>query len=279
MVLTARLWRELGLTGLALEVNSLGDGACHNRYREKLVAYLDRYAGDLDPDSRRRLATNPLRILDSKDPGTRRVLENAPSLHEELDSESRHQLAWIEERLSACGVAHRLNARLVRGLDYYTGTVFEWVTEELGAQNTVCAGGRYDRLIEQLGGRPMPAAGFALGMERLVELRRAQGRVEIQARDVVYLVLVGEAARAHGFVLAERWRDAGLPVLTHAGEGAIGSQLKKADKSGAKVAAIMGDDEIAGSTVTIKALRGGREEQARVPEAQALEALRAVLAA
>jgi histidyl-tRNA synthetase len=278
MVLTARLWRELNLRGLTLEINSLGDNACHERYRARLVAYLERYAQDLDADSRRRLESNPLRILDSKDPGTRRVLEDAPSLQEELDPGSRRQLEWIEERLSACGVSFRVNPRLVRGLDYYTRTVFEWVTEELGAQNTVCAGGRYDRLIEQLGGRPTPAAGFALGMERLLELRRAQGSAVVPSQDGVYLVMAGEAARATGFVLAERWRDAGLHVLTHAGEGGIGSQMKRADKSGARVAAILGDDEVTGDAVTIKPLRAGQNGQTRVPVAQALEALRAVLA-
>jgi histidyl-tRNA synthetase len=278
MLLTARIWRELGLTGLALEINSLGDSACHARYREKLVAYLERRAGDLDDDSRRRLASNPLRVLDSKDPGTRRALEGAPSLYEELDAESRRQLDWVEDRLRACGVAYRVNPRLVRGLDYYTRTVFEWVTDELGAQNTVCAGGRYDRLIEQLGGRPTPAAGFALGMERLVELKRGQGRPAASSPGGVFLVTVGERARAAGFLLAELWRDAGLRVLTQAGEGAIGSQLKRADKSGARVAAILGDDEIAGEVVTIKPLRAGTGAQMRVAVAQAIEALRGTLA-
>ena len=278
IVLTARLWRALGLRGLTLEINSLGDQACHDRYRAKLVAYLEGHIADLDPDSQRRLGSNPLRILDSKDPGTRRVLEDAPSLQAELDAESRRQLEWIEECLRACGVAFRVNPRLVRGLDYYTRTVFEWVAGELGAQNTVCAGGRYDRLIEQLGGRPTPAVGFALGMERLIEIRRAQIGAAAAQSAGVYLILVGEKARARGFVLAEQWRDAGLRVTTHAGEGGIGSQMKRADKSGATVAAIFGDDEIASESVTIKPLRAGRDGQTRVPLAQALESLRAALA-
>ena len=279
IIMTARLWRRLGVADkVRLQINSLGTPRSRARFRTDLVAWLQERAHLLDEDSRRRLSTNPLRILDSKVPETQRLLAGAPSLMDYLDGAARAHFAELCARLDAAGVAWEHNPRLVRGLDYYTYTVFEWITGELGAQGTVCAGGRYDGLVEQLGGKPTPAVGFALGMERLVALL-PEGQVpEADYRPQAYLVMVGEAAEHRGQVLAESLRDAlpGLRLLAHCGGGSFKSQLKRADRSGALVALILGEAEAEAGTVGLKPLRGGGEQET-VPQAQAAQKLAALL--
>ncbi len=260
IAITARLWRTLEIPAPALEINSLGDRESRRRYRQRLIAYLTAFVGDLDPDSARRLDTNPLRILDTKNERTREILADAPSILDALDSVSRAHLETLCAHLDACGIDYRINPRLVRGLDYYDRAVFEWVTDELGAQGTVCAGGRYDGLVEQLGGKPVPAAGFALGLERLVELIQTREDVSPDGPHV-YLVSLGDAARRAGLRLSEQLRDAGVTVRQHCGEGGLKNQLKHADRSGAKFAILLGDDEMARATVTLKPLRSGGDQQ------------------
>ena len=258
ILMTARLWRVLGLTDVALEINSLGTAAARAAYRDVLVAYLSAHRAQLDEDSQRRLHTNPLRILDSKNPAMQGLIEAAPRLADHLDLESQAHFAALRALLDAAGVTYRVNPRLVRGLDYYSRTVFEWVTDRLGAQGTVCAGGRYDGLVEYLGGRPTPAVGFALGMERLVALR-ADLDVRPDAPAVhAYLVLVGETAQCQGPVLAERLRDAvpGLRLQVNCGGGSFKGQFKRADRSGAAWALIVGEDEARSGRIGIKPLRG-----------------------
>ena len=261
MLLTARLWQRLGLSGFRLEINTLGDSAERHIYREQLVAYLQSCADQLDADSQRRLSTNPLRILDSKHPETQRLLADAPRLLDVLGSETRAHFERLCAGLDAAGVRYQINPRLVRGLDYYNRTVFEWITDDLGAQGTVCAGGRYDGLVEQLGGRATPAVGFALGLERLVEILEQSGFTAAPALDV-YLVAVGERAELAAPALAERLRDA-LPTVRmqcHCGGGSFKSQFKKADKSGARFALILGDDELDRAVIGVKDLRTESEQ-------------------
>ncbi|MFN3712744.1 MAG: histidine--tRNA ligase [Alcanivoracaceae bacterium] len=266
ILMTARLWRELGLTDMVtLELNSLGDSDDRARYRDALVAYLSRHIDALDEDSRRRLERNPLRVLDSKDPGTREVLKGAPRFDDYLGDESRAHFAGLRAVLDAAGVSYRLNPALVRGLDYYGKTVFEWVTEALGAQGTVCAGGRYDGLVAQLGGKPTAAVGFAMGVERLILLLEQRQPLLPAAAD---LYLVSTVAPEAALVLAEELRTL-LPTVriqSHCGGGSIKSQMKKADKSGARWALIVGDDELAASEVSLKPLRD-TSEQLRVARA------------
>ncbi len=256
ILMGARLWRALGLEGLALEINSLGTPGSRRAYREALVAYLADRRAALDPDSQRRLERNPLRILDSKDPGTREVVAGAPRLWDFLDPESRAHFRELEALLDAAGLPYRVNPYLVRGLDYYTRTVFEWVTAELGAQGTVCAGGRFDGLVRQLGGPDTPAAGFALGMERLVELMALQGVTAPDDPPAVFLAAAGvdggEALR-----LGEELRDAGVSCAANCGGGSFKAQMKRADRSGARLAVILGADELAAGEVSVKDLRGG----------------------
>lgn len=252
ILLTARLWRALGLSGLRLEINSLGTPAARAAYRAKLVDYLRGRFAELDEDSRRRLETNPLRVLDSKNPEMQDVVAAAPSLLEHLDEASRAHFAALRELLDSAGLTYRVNARLVRGLDYYSRTVFEWLTDRLGAQSAVCAGGRYDGLVELLGGRPTPAIGFAIGLERLVELLVQSGPAAAQAGPQVYVVPVAERQAARALTLAEGLRDRGVRVECHFGGGSLKSQLKRADKSGARYAALLED----GDRVTVKDLRG-----------------------
>ncbi len=263
IVLSARLWRRLGLdSAVYLELNSLGSSEDRARYREALVAYLSEHREDLDEDSQRRLDSNPLRILDSKSPGTQALLASAPSLPDFLDGESTEHFAALTGLLDAAGVSYRLNPRLVRGLDYYNRTVFEWVTDALGAQGTVCAGGRYDGLVEQLGGKPTPAAGFAMGLERLVLLMQELSVApEAPAQADVYLVAVGDGAAVAGFALGESLRDSvpGLRLQVHSGGGSFKSQMKKADRSGALLALVLGENELAEGTVGFKPLRGGEQ--------------------
>ncbi len=256
ILMCARLWRGLGLEGIALQLNSLGTPEARAAYRRELVRYLESRRGDLDEDSLRRLDKNPLRILDSKNPAMQDVIAAAPSLSEHLDHASRGHFARLGDYLRQAGVDFTVNPRLVRGLDYYTRTVFEWTTDRLGAQSAVCAGGRYDGLVEQLGGKPAPAAGFAIGMERLAELLAQSGDKPHEVHPQAYLVLLSEAAEKPGLSLAERLRDAGLRVECNCGGGALKSQLKRADRSGARFALLLGEEEIRKDSVTVKDLRG-----------------------
>jgi histidyl-tRNA synthetase len=276
ILMTARLWQRLGLTDLELQLNSLGTSEARAAYRRQLVDYFSAHQEQLDEDSRRRLETNPLRILDSKNPALRDLIAVAPKLTEHLDAESRAHFDALCGILDAAGVAYRLNPCLVRGLDYYSRTVFEWVTDRLGAQGTVCAGGRFDALVEQLGGKPTPAAGFAMGLERLLELVREQLRPDHAPH--AYLVLVGDTAQRQGLVLAERLRDAvpGLRLLSHCGGGSFKSQFKRADKSGAAVALVLGDDEVAQGTVGVKYLRVDQPQQ-NLAQAALVDCLQALV--
>ena len=266
IVLTWRLWKKLGLAGaVTLQLNSLGSSEARARYRDALVAYLqDRY-DLLDEDSQRRLTTNPLRILDSKDGGTQAVLVDAPTLHDYLDEESLAHFEGLKARLDAVGIRYEINQKLVRGLDYYSRTVFEWVTDKLGSQGTVCAGGRYDGLVTQFGGKPTPGVGYAMGVERLVLLLETLGLVpdELNSPADVYICAFGEAAELAALGLSEQLRDAvpGLRLLVNAGAGSFKSQFKKADKSGARYALILGDDELAKRVVGCKPLRDDSEQQ------------------
>jgi histidyl-tRNA synthetase len=267
LLMCARLWRELGLDGIRLEINSLGSAEARARYRTKLVAYLESRAGELDADARRRLHSNPLRVLDSKNPAMQAVIAAAPALADDLDAESAAAFAEVRAALERAGIAHRVNPRLVRGLDYYNGTVFEWVTDRLGAQGTVCAGGRYDGLIAQIGGKPAPACGFAMGVERLLALIAEGGVAVAEAVCDAYVLRQGEAAMPYGEAVAEGLRDAGLAVTLHCGGGSFKSQMKRADASGARYAVILGDDEARAGEVTLKALREERPQQRLTPAA------------
>jgi histidyl-tRNA synthetase len=257
--LSARLWRKLGIRDVELRVNSLGTPESRQRYRSLLVGYFGRHRSALDADSLRRLESNPLRILDSKNPAMRELIADAPVLIDHLDPESQRHFDQFRELLAACGIAHQVEPRLVRGLDYYTRTVFEWTTAALGAQDAVCSGGRYDGLVQQLGGEPTPAIGWALGIERIVGLLQAAGIAAPARAPAVYLVLSGDAALRAGLALAEQLRDAlpGVGVLVNMDGGSFKAQLKRADKSGAALALIIGDDELARGVAAIKPLRAG----------------------
>ncbi len=259
----ARLWRKLGLGGIRLKVNSLGTPDSRRQYRALLQRYLETRRGDLDADSQRRLESNPLRILDSKNPALAIVIAEAPALTDHLDAESRAHFARFRELLDGCGIAHVVDPRLVRGLDYYTRTVFEWTTDALGAQDAVCSGGRYDGLVEQLGGEPTPAIGWALGIERIVSLLQAM-RTDVAAScPAVFLVLAGDAAERAGLALADRLREAmpGTGVQANLGGGGIKAQMKRADKSGAAIALIIGDDEAGRRIAAVKPLRDEAPQQ------------------
>lgn len=261
ILMTARLWRELGLADqVSLELNSLGDSEDRARYREALVAYLGEHRDRLDEDSARRLERNPLRVLDSKDSGTREVLAGAPKLTDYLGEESKAHFQALCAMLDQAGVAYQINPALVRGLDYYGKTVFEWVTDALGAQGTVCAGGRYDGLVAQLGGKPNPAVGFAMGMERLILLLEKQPPALPSLAD---LYIVSPSDPGAGLVLGESLRTelSGVRVVSHCGGGSLKSQMKKADRSGARFALILGEDELANGQVTVKPLREQGEQQ------------------
>ena len=257
ILMCARLWRALGLDGLSLELNSLGTLESRSSYRNELIRYLSARRDQLDEDSLRRLEKNPMRILDSKNPAMREVIAGAPNLHDHLDEASHAHFARVGEYLHDAGVSYTINPRLVRGLDYYTRTVFEWTTERLGAQSAVCAGGRYDGLVEQLGGKPAPAAGFAIGIERLAELLALQGDLSQAVRPHGYLILLGKEAERRGSGLAERLRDAGLRIECNCGGGGLKTQLKRADRSGARHALLLGEDEVRNASITIKDLRDG----------------------
>ncbi len=273
LLMCRRLWDDLGLRGLRLQINSLGSAEERAAYRSALVAYLKRREGALDADSRRRLESNPLRVLDSKNPEMQAIIGEAPRLLDTLGEASLKHFEGLQAILRDAGQPYEISPRLVRGLDYYNLTVFEWVTDRLGAQGTVCAGGRYDGLFEQLGGKPTPACGFAMGLERLLAVA-AYGS-EGAAPDV-YLVNQGEDAGRFAFRVAESLRDAGFSVLQHAGGGSFKSQMKRADASGAWVAVIVGDDEARAGAATVKPLREERE-QSRVPLAGVAEAVAGLL--
>ena len=257
ILLAARMWRRLRLRGLTLNLNSLGTPESRHDYRARLVTYFQAHLDTLDEDSRRRLDGNPLRILDSKNPAMAAVIAGAPLITDHLDPESAEHFARLRAYLDAAGIAYVVNPRLVRGLDYYSRTVFEWVTTDLGSQDAVCSGGRYDGLVAQLGGDPVPAIGWALGEERIVEIMRVQQLVTTEGQPDVYLVLAGAAAEALGLGLAEQLRDAlpGLKVEANCGGGSFKSQMKRADRSGARYAVIVGDDEAARRTAALKSLR------------------------
>ncbi len=270
MLAGARIWKALGVKDMHLYLNSLGSDACRVHYRAALVGYLAQHFDALDADSRRRLDSNPLRILDSKNPGTRLILENAPVINDYLDAISKDHFRQVCSLLDSAGIAYTIDSSLVRGLDYYTSTVFEWKTGKLGAQNTVCAGGRYDDLVERRGGRSTPACGFAMGMERLVELLiEENSTLEIKPLDIWFITL-DDAANKAAFPLAETLRDSGLTVAMNHGVGKLKSQLKKADVSGAKFALILGQTELEQGLVQVKPLRGQFESQdvafANVPD-------------
>lgn len=277
--LSARLWRQLGIRDVTLQINSLGSSAARAAYRERLVAYLTTRHAELDEDSRRRLHTNPLRVLDSKNPAMTAVIAEAPSLLDHLDPDSQDHFAGLRALLDAAGVAYTMNPRLVRGLDYYCKTVFEWVTDTLGAQGTICAGGRYDGLIAQLGGEAVPGVGFALGLERLAAMLAATGYPANEPPPHVYLILAGEVAQRMGLALAERLRDevAGLRLRMNCGGGSFKAQFRRADSSGARFALVVGDDELTAKTVSIKPLRAAQTAQITLPEDQAIAYLHAAM--
>lgn len=251
IVLLARLWRELGIQDVDLQINSIGDAHERAEYRNVLIAYFEQHADLLDEDAKRRLHSNPLRILDTKNPRMQAMCESAPKLIDCLGVETRAHFEGLCKRLNDAGVTYTINPRLVRGLDYYNRTVFEWVTTKLGAQGTIAGGGRYDTLVERLGGDVTPACGFGIGLERVFLLMQEYG---VQADDApdVYLVNVGEQAESAAFSIAEQLRNANIQVVLHAGGGSFKSQMKKADRSHAKYALILGDDEVANQQVTLK---------------------------
>ncbi len=262
IMMTARLWKQLGLTGLTLQINSLGSTEARSAYRDILIAYFESHQNELDEDSQRRLHSNPLRILDSKNPAMQALNEAAPKLLDYLDDESKQDFELLCKQLDDVGLAYEINPRLVRGLDYYGKTVFEWVTDHLGSQGTVCAGGRYDGLVAQLGGRSATAIGFAIGLERLVSLLEAMNVLpEISSVDA-YFVAVGDRAAKQSLILAEQLRDAipTLKLITHCGGGSFKNQFKRADRSGARWTLILGDDEIDQHVVGVKTMATGEQE-------------------
>ncbi|MDV6579250.1 histidine--tRNA ligase [Pseudomonas aeruginosa] len=266
IILTWRLWQKLGMAdAVTLQLNTLGSSEARARYREALVAYLQERFEQLDEDSQRRMTTNPLRILDSKVESTQALLVGAPTLHDYLDEESIAHFEGLKARLNAVGLRYEINQKLVRGLDYYCRTAFEWVTDKLGAQGTVCGGGRYDGLVSQFGGKPTPGVGFAMGVERLVLLLETLGVIpaELNRPADLYVCAFGEPAELAALTLAEQLRSAipGIRLLVNAGAGSFKSQFKKADKSGARFALILGEDEVANRVVGFKPLRDEGEQQ------------------
>ena len=262
ILMCARLWHKLGLRDVALQLNTLGDAASRHRHRDKLIAYFGQHKDALDADATRRLHSNPLRILDSKNPAMQDLIVSAPKLMDELEDDALQHFAAVQSILVQHDVAFEINPRLVRGLDYYNRTVFEWVTTRLGAQVTICAGGRYDGLVEQIGGKPAPATGFAMGVERLLALLQDDGMTLPRPQVDVYVVHQGELAGKMASQVAEQLRDDNLSVLLHCGGGSFKAQMKKADASGASVAVVIGDDEAQAGEVSVKPMQGG--EQTRV---------------
>lgn len=272
IMMTARLWRELGINEhVRLELNSIGSQEDRADYRTAPVAFLEQHIDVLDEDCKRRMHTNPLRVLDTKNPDVQAILGDAPRLSDYLGEESKAHFAGLCELLDAAGIKYTVNERLVRGLDYYNRTVFEWITESLGAQGTVCGGGRYDGLVEQLGGKPTPAVGFAMGLERLVLMLETLELTDVRRSVDVYVVTAGEGTMMAGMKLAEQLRESvpGVRVMNHFGGGNFKKQFKRADKVGAVVALVLGENEVADNTVVLKDLAGGEQEtynQAEVAE-------------
>jgi histidyl-tRNA synthetase len=264
IMLCQRLWDDLGLQNIKLELNSIGDAEERNRHRSELVAYFEQHKDLLDADAQRRLHTNPLRILDTKNPAMQEMVNRAPKLLDYLGEESRAHFEGVQKILRHNSIPFTINPRLVRGMDYYNRTVFEWVTDQLGSQGTVCGGGRYDPLMEMFGGKPTPACGFAIGVERLLELMKASGEQYAPNQCDVYVIHQGEAAQLPAFVVAERLRDAGLDVVLYCASPNAGAsfkaQMKRADASGAGFAVILGEDEVAKGVATVKNLRAGDTE-------------------
>ena len=276
ILLCARIWKALGINDLCLQLNSLGSYAARQSYRSLLVEYLSDHRGQLDEDSIRRLETNPLRILDSKNPGMQTLINGAPSLLDSIDDESAEHFAALGELLGASGVDYEINPRLVRGLDYYNRTVFEWVTDRLGAQGTLCAGGRYDDLVTQIGGKATPAVGFAMGLERILELMEAMpSEIDLSAASVLSGYGRQRGGNSRG-LLAERLRNElpDLRLMTHCGGGSFKSQLRKADKSGADYALILGADEVSRHTALIKPLRADEDQYEISQDKLAIEVAR-----
>ncbi len=262
ILMTARLWKQLGLTDVTLQINSLGSTEARLAYRDILIAYFEANQDQLDEDSQRRLHTNPLRILDSKNPEMQMLNEAAPKLLDHLDDESRQEFTALCDALNEAGLSYEVNPRLVRGLDYYGKTVFEWVTDQLGSQGTICAGGRYDGLVSQLGGKGATAIGFAIGLERLILLLETTNSLpEIKGIDA-YIVAVGEAAAKQAPILAEQLRDQipGFRLITHCGGGSFKSQFKQADRSKAQWTLILGEDEISQQVIGVKTMATGEQE-------------------
>lgn len=262
IMMTARLWKALGLTGISLQINSLGSTEARLAYREQLVTYFEAHKEQLDDDSQRRLYSNPLRILDSKNPEMQTLNAAAPKLIDHLDTESKADFDQLCQRLDKVGISYEINPRLVRGLDYYSKTVFEWVTDQLGSQGTVCAGGRYDGLVAQLGGKDATAIGFAIGLERLVALLEATDSLPEIPKTDAYLVAVGDAAAAQAPILAESLRDQipALKLITHCGGGSFKSQFKRADRSGARWTLILGEEEVNNESIGVKTMATGEQE-------------------
>ena len=278
IMMSARIWKELNLGSLELQLNSLGTSDSRKAYREQLIEYFSAHKATLDAESLARLERNPMRLLDSKHPDMQALIESAPKITDHLDAESAEHFAALQEMLSDAGISFQVNSRLVRGLDYYSRTVFEWVTDQLGAQGAVCSGGRYDGLVEHLGGKSTPAIGWAIGLERLVELCRISAGMEVSAAPDVYVVAVGDDAARQALLLAEQIRNevAGLAIEVNCGGGSYKSQFKRADKSGAKVALILGEQELESGQVSVKALRKDVEQQtiSRAEVATAIAAIR-----
>jgi histidyl-tRNA synthetase len=256
LVLAKRVWKDLGLDSITLELNTIGSSEERRAFRQKLIDYFTQHEGSLDEDAKRRLHSNPLRILDSKNPSMQAMIEAAPKLWDTLGSESRATFETVQVDARDAGIEYRVNPRLVRGLDYYNATVFEWVTTRLGAQSAVCSGGRYDGLFEQLGGKPTPCCGFGIGVARVLLLLQDAGKAVAPAPDA-YVVHVGDRASRLGTAVAETLRDEGLDIVVHAGGGSFKSQMKRADASGARFALILGEDEAAANVVSLKDLRSG----------------------
>jgi histidyl-tRNA synthetase len=267
IVMLSRLWEALGIKDVELQINSIGDSDERTEYRKTLIDYFERHVDMLDEDAKRRLHTNPLRILDSKNPSMQSMIEAAPKLMDVLGDVTRAHFDGLKSKLDSAGVIYKINNRLVRGLDYYNRTVFEWVTTKLGAQGTIAAGGRYDTLVERLGGETTPACGFGIGLERVFLLMQEYNISATNALDI-YLVNVGEKAEAAAFSIAEILRSNGLSVVLHSGGGSFKSQMKKADRSGARFAAILGDDEAAKGEISLKPmLVAGEQLRCTVGEA------------
>jgi histidyl-tRNA synthetase len=277
IIMVARLWKVLGIKDVQLELNSLGQGQERAAHRQALIAHLEAHKSVLDEDGLRRMYSNPLRVLDTKNPAMQAMADAAPKLFDFLGEVSRAHFAGVCERLDDAGVSYRLNPRMVRGLDYYNLTVFEFVTDKLGAQATVCGGGRYDGLIELLGGKPAPAVGFAIGMERLMDLWGQYQPETPRPECAIYFVHQGDAAQRRAALLAESLRDEGISTLVHAGSGSFKSQFKRADASGAQIAVILGGDELASGAASVKMLRLEGQSDALAQQHVPLENLVAFL--